>query len=69
MKVLMMVEVDLGDSLFDPKDNEQRIWAENEILVGDKHLVMHSNDVGDYIGEVTKVIDLIWLDKNYANRN
>lgn len=59
----MTVEIDLGDGLIDCKDNEQRVWAENEILTGNRQLVVHSNDIGDYIGEVTKVLDLIWLDE------
>jgi len=25
-------------------------------------LIVHSNEIGDYIGEVTKVSDLTWLD-------
>ena len=62
MKIRMTIEIDLGNTFIDYKDDEGRMWAENEILIGNRELIVHSNEIGDYIGEVTKVSDLTWLD-------
>lgn len=62
MKVRMTIEIDLGNTFINHKDDEERIWAENEILIGNRELIVHSNEIGDYIGEVTKVSNLTWLD-------
>ena len=59
MKVRMTIEIDLGNTF---TDDEERMWAENEIFIGNRELIVHSNEIGDYIGEVTKVSNLIWLD-------
>jgi hypothetical protein len=56
----MTIEVDCT-GFIDTSDDE-KMWAENEILVGNRELILHSNEIGDYIGEVTKVSNLIWLD-------
>jgi hypothetical protein len=37
---------------------------ENEILVGDGTLLLHSNEIGDTIGEVKKVSNVQWLSEN-----
>lgn len=62
MKVRMTIELDLGNDFINYKDDEERMWVENEILVGNRELIVHSNKIGDYIGEVTKVNNLTWLD-------
>ena len=62
MKVRMTIELDLGNDFINHKDDEERMWAENEILIGNRELVVHSSEIGDYIGEVTKVSNLTWLD-------
>ena len=61
MKVRMTIEVDLGPSFINASDDEEKMWAENEIFVGNRDLILHSNEIGDYIGEVTKVSNLLWL--------
>lgn len=62
MKVRMTIELDLGNDFINYKDDEERMWVENEILIGNRELIVHSNEIGDYIGEVTKVTNLQWLD-------
>lgn len=62
MKIRMTIELDLGNNFIDYKDDEERMWAENEILIGNRELIVHSNEIGDYVGEVTKVTNLQWLD-------
>lgn len=62
MKVRMTIELDLGNDFINHKDDEECMWAENEILIGNRELIVHSNEIGDYVGEVTKVSNLTWLD-------
>ncbi len=59
MKVTMTIEVSLDPSM-DLRIDDERIWAENEVFVGDRSLILHSNEIGDYIGEITKVSNLKW---------
>jgi len=61
MKIRMTIEVDCT-GLIDIKCDDEKMWAENEILIGNRELILHSNEIGDYIGEVTKVSNLTWLD-------
>lgn len=62
MKIKMTIEIDLTELLIDFTDDEEKMWVENEILIGNRELIVHSNEIGDYIGEITKVSNLIWLD-------
>ena len=43
---------------------DEKLWMENEILVGDGTLLLHSNEIGDTIGEVKKVSNVQWLSEN-----
>lgn len=62
MKVRLTIEIDLDKNLINFSDDEERMWVENEVLIGNRELIVHSNEIGDYVGEVTKVKNLIWLD-------
>lgn len=62
MKVRLTIEIDLDKNLINFSDDEERMWVENEILVGNRELIVHSNEIGDYVGEVTSVKRLTWLD-------
>ena len=62
MIVRMTIELDLGNDFINYKDDEECMWIENEILIGNRELIVHSNEIGDYVGEVTKVTNLQWLD-------
>lgn len=35
--------------------DEDRMYLENEVLVGDGNLILHSNDIGDTVGVVKSV--------------
>lgn len=56
MKIIIELEIDLGNSFFDPKENEEVDWFYNEVL-NPKTLYLHSNEIGDLVGEITQVID------------
>jgi hypothetical protein len=66
MKIRMTVEIDLASSLINHENDDERMWVENEILVGTRELMIHSEEVGDFIGEVTKVSNLSWLNPTKA---
>ena len=53
MKITATIEFELENTFGDSE--EELMWLENEILVGDRNLILHSNDVGDTVGIITKV--------------
>lgn len=61
MKVKIKIEVELSDGMELHHDDE-RIWAENEIFVGDGNLILYSNEIGDEVGVVKKIEKVTWID-------
>ena len=41
--------------------DEERMWLENELLVGDGNLILHSNDIGDTLGVIKSVKNVQYL--------
>ena len=62
MKLRITIEIEL-ESAMCMDDLDERIWAENEILIGDGSLILHSNEIGDSVGVVKKVSNIVWIDK------
>lgn len=62
MKIRLLIEMDLQNYL-STKDEEERRWFENEVLVGNRTLILHSNEIGDYIGEITSVKNIEFLNE------
>ena len=60
MRMKLTIEVELDEAYFFT-DEEEVMWFENEILVGDGTLVLYSNEIGDTIGEVKKVSNIKYL--------
>lgn len=54
MKIKMTIEIELEDT-FNFTGDEEKLWFENEVLIGDGTLMLHSNEIGDTIGVVKKV--------------
>ena len=44
-------------------DEEEKLWLENEILIGDGSLILHSNEIGDEVGTIKKVSNVRWLNE------
>ena len=42
-------------------DEQELMWLENEILVGDGNLILHSNDIGDTVGVIKSVKNIQYL--------
>lgn len=51
----MTIEVTYEDSSNSKLDPEELEWFKNNILIGDGSLLLHSNEMGDLVGEVTDV--------------
>lgn len=60
MKIKLTIEVEVEDTfLFNEED--EKLWFENEVLIGDGSLLLHSNEIGDSIGRIKKVTQLKYL--------
>lgn len=60
MKIRLIIEVDIDDSFGVGEDD--KLWLENEILVGDGNLILHSNEIGDSVGVIKSVKNIQYLD-------
>lgn len=70
MKVKLTIEVELEEAmtLF---DDDERIWAENDVFTTDGSLVLWSNEIGDSVGSIINVEDLEWdedtINEDFSN--
>ena len=63
MVLKLTIEVKIDDAVFGNSE-EEKLWMENEILIGDGTLLLHSNEIGDTVGEIKKVSCIQWLSGN-----
>lgn len=61
MKIRFEIEVELDSGYILHSDNEERMFFEDEVLVADGSLFLHSNTIGDTVGEVVKIKNLEYL--------
>jgi len=59
MILKMTIELTVDDEIYGDSE-EEKIWLENEILVGDGNLLLHSNEIGETIGSIKKVSNIVW---------
>ena len=59
-RIRMTIEVVLEDA-FLMSDEEEQMWFEKEVLSGNGSLILHSNEVGDYVGVVDSVSDIAYF--------
>lgn len=59
--IKLTIEVKLEDSF--NYNEDERLWLENEILVGDGSLILHSNEIGDSLGVIKSVKNIQFLSK------
>lgn len=55
-KLIMVVEFEYDDNLMHGNDEQGIEWFMNDILMDEK-LILHSNEIGDTIGEI-KVLEI-----------
>lgn len=63
MKIKLTIEIDVDDNVYS-SDVDDILWLENEILVGDGNLILHSNEIGDTLGVVKKVSNIRYFTEN-----
>lgn len=61
MRIRMNIEVNIDDDLYSLRDEDEKLWLENEILIGDGSLILHSNEIGDEVGVIKKVRNIEYL--------
>ena len=60
MKIKLTIEVEIDTRVFGVTKDD-KLWLENEILVGDGNLTLHSDEVGDTVGIVKSVKGLKFI--------
>jgi hypothetical protein len=60
--VKVTLEIELVAGYFETHDEDEKLWFENEVMVADGNLVLHSNDIGDTVGVVKEISDLQYFD-------
>lgn len=60
MKIQMTIEIELDDEFYGNTEDEI-LWLENEILVGDGNLILHSNEIGDEVGVIKSVKNIKYV--------
>ena len=63
MKARLTIEIDIDKSFFGDDEQEDKLFLENKILVGNGTLELHSDEVGDVVGFITKVSNIEYLTK------
>jgi hypothetical protein len=61
MKLRITIDIELANAY--TLDEDEKLWMENEILIGDGNLILHSNEIGDEIGVVKKVVNKQWINE------
>lgn len=59
MKIKMTIEVEIDNKIFGDSE-EEKLWFENKVLIDDGSLLLHSNEIGDTIGEIKSVKNIRW---------
>ncbi|NQY44064.1 MAG: hypothetical protein HRT87_12070 [Legionellales bacterium] len=60
-KVELTITVELTDYEL---DNEEKEWYEKDILIAGDDLILHSNEVGDSLGNAIKVANVRWINES-----
>jgi hypothetical protein len=60
MIIKMTIEVKLDNELYSDSEDE-KLWLENEIFIGDGSLILHSNEIGDEVGVIKKITNIQYL--------
>ena len=55
--ITIKAEVTFDDEIMYGDNTESQDWFYNEILKGEKGLLLHSNEIGDTVGEI-KILEI-----------
>jgi hypothetical protein len=64
MRIKMTIEIEVDEDVFGCTE-EERLWMENEVLIGNGTLILHSNEIGDEVGIVKSVKNIQYLQSEY----
>ena len=64
----MTIEIEVDEDIFGVTE-EERLWMENEVLIGNGTLILHSNEIGDEVGIVKSVKNIQYLQSEYKQNN
>ena len=62
-KVELTITIELADYELEI-DNEEKEWYEKDILIAGNDLILHSNEVGDGLGNTIKVENVRWVNES-----
>lgn len=62
MKIQLTITLNLDDDIWGNSD-EEIDWLKKDILQSPETLCLHSNEIGDTIGDITKVTNIKILQK------
>ena len=68
MRIKMTIEIEVDEDIFGVTE-EERLWMENEVLIGNGTLILHSNEIGDEVGIVKSVKNIQYLQSEYKQNN
>lgn len=60
MRLKMTIEIELDETIWGFTE-EEKLWMENEVFVGDGILILHSNEIGDEVGAVRSVKNITYI--------
>ena len=60
MKIKITLEIELDDEVWGT-DEDSKLWLENEILIPNYNLFLHSNEIGDVVGSIKKVSNIQYV--------
>lgn len=60
-KVKLTITVELTDYEL---DNEEKEWYKKDILISGDGLILHSNEIGDSLGQILKVENVRWINED-----
>lgn len=61
MIIRMTIDVDVDENIYGFSEDE-KLWLENEIFIGDGSLILHSNEIGDEVGPIKKVRNIQYFE-------
>ena len=60
MIIRMTIDVAVNENIYGFSE-EEMLWLENEIFIGDGSLILHSNEIGDEIGPIKRVKNIQYI--------
>ena len=66
MKIEMKIILDIGENFINHEDTEEREWLMEKVLKNYKQLHLHSNEIGDTVGDVIGVENISYTTQHFV---